>query len=208
VQHHAHIQVIEIDRDLAARLRTGPCPNQLTVHEGDVLKFDWASLPGPLRVVGNLPYNISSPILFGLLPHADVVIDQHFMLQKEVVDRMVAKAGTADYGRLSVMLQAYYTMESVLDVPPECFDPPPKVQSAIVRMVPKPLAERQAIAADWFSRLVAAAFSQRRKMLRNNWAELVPQAYTEKLGINLQSRAQELEPAQYLALAGLMAQAT
>ena len=154
--------VIELDRDLAARLRGR---QGLQVVESDVLKVDFtalaASLQVPkLRVVGNLPYNISSPILFHLLDHVDVVQDQHFMLQKEVVDRMVAQPATSDYGRLTVMLQWRYAMENVLLVPPESFNPPPKVNSAVVRMLPR--AEPAALDRKVLETLVQVAFSQRR----------------------------------------------
>ncbi|RYY77574.1 MAG: 16S rRNA (adenine(1518)-N(6)/adenine(1519)-N(6))-dimethyltransferase RsmA, partial [Comamonadaceae bacterium] len=167
VERVGRLTVIELDRDLAVRLRAHP---QLDVVESDVLKVDFTALAAragvaKLRVVGNLPYNISSPILFHLLQHVGAVEDQHFMLQKEVVDRMVAAPATSDYGRLSVMLQWRYAMEDVLFVPPESFDPPPRVDSAVVRMVP-----REAFAPvdeDLLSELVQVAFSQRRKMLRN-----------------------------------------
>ena len=138
VEHLGHLTVIELDRDLAARLRAHP---QLTVIESDVLKVDFSLIEKPagatrLRVVGNLPYNISTPILFHLLQYVELIDDQHFMLQKEVIDRMVAQPATSDYGRLSVMLQWRYAMENVLAVPPESFEPPPRVDSAVVRMVP------------------------------------------------------------------------
>ena len=139
VQRCERLTVIELDRDLARRLRARP---ELTVVEADVLKVDFRALAAQagrkLRVVGNLPYNISSPIAFHLLAQVDVVEDQHFMLQKEVVDRMAAGPGDADYGRLSVMLQWRYDIESLFEVPPEAFDPPPRVDSAVVRMVPLP----------------------------------------------------------------------
>ncbi|HEX4917035.1 MAG TPA: 16S rRNA (adenine(1518)-N(6)/adenine(1519)-N(6))-dimethyltransferase RsmA [Limnobacter sp.] len=195
------LHVVEIDRDLAQRLRSGVWKDKLTIHEVDVLKFDFSQIEAPMRVVGNLPYNISSPILFALLNHVDQVQDQHFMLQKEVIDRMVANPKTPDYGRLSVMLQAYYDMEHLFDVPPECFDPPPRVMSAIVRMVPKPQAERQAIPHNVFARVVSTAFSQRRKMLRNTWAEVVPTAVAEAAGIALTCRAEEVSTAQFLKVA-------
>jgi 16S rRNA (adenine1518-N6/adenine1519-N6)-dimethyltransferase len=167
VERLGKLAVIELDRDLAARLRGKP---QLTVVEADVLKVDFGALAaslgaGKLRVVGNLPYNISTPILFHLLDFVDVVADQHFMLQKEVIDRMVAQPATAAYGRLSVMLQWRYAMENVLFVPPESFDPPPRVDSAVVRMVPRedfaPVDEKL------LSEIVQVAFSQRRKILRH-----------------------------------------
>ena len=192
--------VIELDRDLAARLRGR---QGLQVVESDVLKVDFtalaASLQVPkLRVVGNLPYNISSPILFHLLDHVDVVQDQHFMLQKEVVDRMVAQPATADYGRLTVMLQWRYAMENVLLVPPESFNPPPKVNSAVVRMLPR--AEPAALDRKVLETLVQVAFSQRRKILRNTlgrWLEEKSFAGT----FDLQRRAEEVSVAEYTALA-------
>ena len=167
VERVGRLCVIELDRDLAARLRGH---GQLDVVESDVLRVDFSDLatrwPGQkIRVVGNLPYNISSPILFHLLDHVAVVQDQHFMLQKEVIDRMVAAPATADYGRLSVMLQWRYEMENVLFVPPESFDPPPRVDSAVVRMVPR--AAPAAVDAAHLERLVQVAFSQRRKLLRH-----------------------------------------
>ena len=192
--------VIELDRDLAARLRGR---QGLQVVESDVLKVDFtalaASLQVPkLRVVGNLPYNISSPILFHLLDHVDVVQDQHFMLQKEVIDRMVAQPATADYGRLTVMLQWRYAMENVLLVPPESFNPPPKVNSAVVRMLPR--AEPAALDRKVLETLVQVAFSQRRKILRNTlgrWLE--EQSFSGTF--DLQRRAEEVSVAEYTALA-------
>ena len=195
-----HLTVIELDRDLAARLRTKP---QLNVIESDVLKVDFTALAATLgvprlRVVGNLPYNISSPILFHLLDHVDVVQDQHFMLQKEVIDRMVAQPATAAYGRLSVMLQWRYAMENVLFVPPESFNPPPKVDSAVVRMLPH--AEPAALNRSVLEALVQVAFSQRRKILRNTlgrWLEEKSFSGT----FDLQRRAEEVSVAEYTALA-------
>lgn len=201
-----HLQVIEIDRDLAEKLRTGAWKDKLTVHEVDVLKFDFGQIAAPFRVVGNLPYNISSPILFALLEVADRVIDQHFMLQKEVIDRMVAAPKTSDYGRLSVMLQAYYDMDHLFDVPPECFEPPPRVMSAIVRMVPKPARQRSQIPHAIFSRVVSTAFSQRRKMLRNTWADVVPESMAQQAGIALTARAEEIAPSQFVQVAQLLAE--
>ncbi len=199
VERLGELTVVELDRDLAVRLRAHP---QLKVIESDVLKVDFralaASRPEPMRVVGNLPYNISSPILFHLLGVADVVQDQHFMLQKEVIDRMVAAPSTADYGRLSVMLQWRYAMENVLFVPPESFDPPPRVDSAIVRMVP--LAEPPAVDFDLLEELVQVAFSMRRKLLRHSLGR-----WLEARGFNgefdLQRRAEEVPVAEYVALA-------
>ena len=164
VERLGRLTVIELDRDLAVRLRAHP---QLSVIESDVLKVDFAQVAQALgapkiRITGNLPYNISSPILFHLLPFAACVEDQHFMLQKEVIDRMVAQPSTADYGRLSVMLQWRYAMESVLVVPPEAFDPPPRVMSAVVRM--RPRADFAPVDPARLSELVQVAFSQRRKL--------------------------------------------
>ncbi|MDH4394744.1 MAG: 16S rRNA (adenine(1518)-N(6)/adenine(1519)-N(6))-dimethyltransferase RsmA [Limnobacter sp.] len=201
LKHIKHLHVIEIDRDLAERLRTGQWKDRLTVHEMDVLNFDFATLPSPLRVVGNLPYNISSPILFALLPHVDRIVDQHFMLQKEVIDRMVAKPGTSDYGRLSVMLQAYYDMELLFDVPPESFSPPPRVMSAIVRMEPRSKAQRDEVPQTVFSKIVSAAFAQKRKMLRNNWADLVPAEIAEHAGVAMTARAEEVSCEQFIQIA-------
>ncbi len=200
VERLGRLTVIELDRDLAVRLRAHP---QLDVVESDVLRVDFRALAaqrggGALRIVGNLPYNISSPILFHLLPVADAVVDQHFMLQKEVIDRMVATPATAAYGRLSVMLQWRYAMEDVLFVPPEAFDPPPRVDSAVVRMVP--LAEPPALDARLLEELVQVAFSQRRKLLRHSlgkWLE------TRQFGgeFDLQRRAEEVPVSEYVALA-------
>lgn len=199
VERLGRLTVIELDRDLAARLRNHP---QLEVVESDVLKVDFAALqarePGLLRVVGNLPYNISSPILFHLLPFAALVQDQHFMLQKEVVDRMVAAPSTSDYGRLSVMLQWRYEMEDVLFVPPEAFDPPPRVDSAVVRMVPR--AEPVAVDAALLSELVQVAFSQRRKLLRHTLGQWLAQRRFAG-EFDLQRRAEEVPVAEFVALA-------
>lgn len=195
-----HLTVIELDRDLAARLRSR---QGLNVVESDVLKVDFTALAATLgvprlRVVGNLPYNISSPILFHLLDHVDVVQDQHFMLQKEVIDRMVAQPATAAYGRLSVMLQWRYAMENVLFVPPESFNPPPKVDSAVVRMLPH--AEPAALNRSVLEALVQVAFSQRRKILRNTLGKwLEAKGFAGEF--DLQRRAEEVPVAEYEALA-------
>ena len=201
VERLGALTVIELDRDLAARLRRHA---QLKVVEADVLKVDFARLAdesgvAKLRVVGNLPYNISSPILFHLLRYVDRIEDQHFMLQKEVVDRMVAAPATADYGRLSVMLQWRYAMEDVLFVPPESFDPPPRVDSAVVRMVP--YAAPAALDEARLSELVQVAFSQRRKLLRHTLGRwLAQKGYAG--AFDLQRRAEEVPVAEYLALCG------
>ena len=171
-----HLHVVEIDRDLIARLKKQHAPERMTVHEGDALAFDFASIGKDLRLVGNLPYNISTPLLFHLAEYVDVVHDMHFMLQKEVVERMVAEPGTADFGRMSVMLQYRFYLEWLIDVPPESFDPPPKVQSAVVRLIPKPVSELTAKNQEKLSQVVLTAFSQRRKMLRNTMKALLSDA--------------------------------
>ena len=200
VERLGRLTVIELDRDLATRLRAHP---QLEVIESDVLKVDFAQLQQAqaatkLRVCGNLPYNISSPILFHLLPFAAHIEDQHFMLQKEVIDRMVAAPSTGDYGRLSVMLQWRYAMENVLFVPPAAFEPPPRVDSAVVRMVPRP--DFAPIDPALLSELVQVAFSQRRKLLRHTLGK-----WLEARGFggqfDVQRRAEEVPVAEYLALA-------
>ncbi len=199
VERLGKITVIELDRDLALRLRLRP---ELDVVESDVLKVDFRALAQrleapKLRVVGNLPYNISSPILFHLMECVDVVQDQYFMLQKEVIDRMVADAGSSDYGRLSVMLQWRYDMQSVLFVPPESFDPPPKVNSAVVRMVPR--AQPAALDPKLLEELVRVAFSQRRKILRNTLGKwLEEKGFTGEF--DLQRRAEEVPVDEFIAL--------
>ncbi|MDR2000267.1 MAG: 16S rRNA (adenine(1518)-N(6)/adenine(1519)-N(6))-dimethyltransferase RsmA, partial [Zoogloeaceae bacterium] len=196
-----HLHVVEIDRDLIARLRDRHPPERLTIHEGDALNFNFGSLGSELRIVGNLPYNISTPLLFHLANYAAQVRDMHFMLQKEVVDRMVADPGTADYGRLSVMLQYRFYMERLFVVPPGAFNPAPKVDSAIVRLIPKPAAELTARDEGQLAKLVQAAFGQRRKMLRNNLREIVDEAGLIAAGIAPTARAEELAVASYVRLA-------
>ncbi|MDM0055059.1 16S rRNA (adenine(1518)-N(6)/adenine(1519)-N(6))-dimethyltransferase RsmA [Variovorax fucosicus] len=200
VERLGHLTVIELDRDLAARLRAHA---QLEVIESDVLRVDFAALaaqkaPAPLRVVGNLPYNISTPILFHLLGSAHLIADQHFMLQKEVIDRMVARPATSDYSRLSVMLQWRYAMENVLFVPPESFEPPPRVDSAVVRMVP--LAEPPVVDAARLGEIVQVAFSQRRKIMRHTLGKWL-ETHGFAGSFDVQRRAEEVPVAEYVALA-------
>ncbi len=205
VERLGRLHVIELDRDLALRLREHP---QLHVIESDVLRVDFTQLAASLgvaklRVVGNLPYNISSPILFHLLDHVNAVQDQHFMLQKEVIDRMVASPSSGNYGRLSVMLQWRYDMANVLFVPPESFDPPPRVDSAVVRMVP--WDEPPIIDVSLMEEIVKVAFSQRRKLLRHTlgrWLE------TRQFSghFDVQRRAEEVPVAEYVALVQSLAQ--
>lgn len=209
LQRLERLDVVEIDRDIVARLQKRFPPEKLTIHEGDALKFDFSRLlptPGDrLHVVGNLPYNISTPLLFHLAEYADQVIDMHFMLQNEVVERMVAMPGTNDFGRLSVMLQYRFVIDKLLDVPPECFDPAPKVDSAVVRLIPKPASDRIARDEAKLAALVAAAFSQRRKMLRNTLKDwLTPEAF-ERLGIAPTARAEELSVDDYVRIANALA---
>ena len=193
-----HLHAIEIDRDIIARLRMHHAPERLTVHEGDVLDFDFATLPAPLRVVGNLPYNISTPLLFKLAALAQRVRDMHFMLQREVVDRMVAQPSTPEYGRLSVMLQVRYRMLRLFDVPPGAFRPPPRVDSAVVRMVPR--ADRPACDDAALAKVVTAAFTKRRKTLRNALAGAVIEGALEALGLDPKLRPENLSVENYVAL--------
>ena len=205
LQRLDRLHVVEIDRDIVARLQKRYSSEKLIIHQGDALAFDFGGLAGQpgqlLHVVGNLPYNISTPLLFHLAQFADRVFDMHFMLQKEVVERMVAEPGTADYGRLSVMLQYRFVMDWLLDVPPESFDPPPKVDSAVVRLIPRSAEELTVRDATRFSAVVAAAFGQRRKMLRNNLKGVVDEAVFERLHIAPTARAEELSVADYIRLA-------
>ena len=195
------LHVVEIDRELAEALRGRFAPEEVVVHEGDALEFDFGALPGDLRVVGNLPYNVSTPLLFHVAAFAPRIRDCVFMLQKEVVERMVALPGTADYGRLTVMLQYRFDMALAFRVPPGAFTPPPKVDSAIVRM--RPLGEGRRVARDeaLFERIVAAAFSQRRKMLRSAVRALVDAQAFEKAGIDPQRRGETLSVAEFADLA-------
>jgi len=192
LQRVDHLSVVEIDRDLAGRLRRQYPGERLSVIEADALTVDFAGLGKKLRVVGNLPYNISSPLLFHLMGALEAVRDQHFMLQREVVDRMVAAPGESDYGRLSVMLQSRYRMIKLFDVPAEAFDPPPRVVSAVVRMTPLPVGRLRPQSEAAFEQVVARAFAQRRKMLRRalgDWAARVP---WDELDIAPTARAEEI----------------
>jgi 16S rRNA (adenine1518-N6/adenine1519-N6)-dimethyltransferase len=191
-----HLHVVEIDRDIIARLENDypqNLPNsKLIIHAGDALRFDLATLDAPLRIVGNLPYNISSPLLFYFAEYAERITDMHFMLQNEVVERMVADHSTPAYGRLSVMLQYRFYMEKLLDVPPESFRPAPKVDSAIVRMIPLPAEQIIVKNEKLFSEIVGTAFGQRRKTLRNTLKAFLSEAEFLQLDINPQLRAENL----------------
>jgi 16S rRNA (adenine1518-N6/adenine1519-N6)-dimethyltransferase len=203
------LDLLEIDRDLVAYWQQENLKG-LTIIEGDALKFnfeEWAQnrsgRSGLCKVVGNLPYNISSPLLFHLVSAAPFVDEQVFMLQAEVVERMVAKAGSSDFSRLSVMLQARYDMELVLEVPPEAFDPAPKVNSAAVRMIPRKAFDLNHAQWNALEKLVAAAFSQRRKMLRTNL-----QAFSDRLSLSdeeLKARAQDISVDRYIEWAKVLA---
>lgn len=196
------LHVVEIDRDIIARLHNdypqGQENTKLVVHAGDALEFDFSTLGTPLRIVGNLPYNISTPLLFHFAAFAERITDMHFMLQNEVVERMVADHSTPAYGRLSVMLQYRFVMEKLLDVPPESFRPAPKVDSAIVRMIPLP--QQQILVKDekLYSAIVATAFGQRRKTLRNTLRSYLQESDFIALGIDPQLRAENLSVADFI----------
>jgi len=196
-----HLHVVEIDRDIIARLRIEFPAARVTVHEGDALRFDFSALGNRLRVIGNLPYNISTPLLFHLARHAGAVRDLHVMLQKEVVDRMVAAPSSSEYGRLSVMLQYRFEMERVLDVPSGAFHPVPKVESAVVRMMPFAPLPHPARDESRLAAVVAAAFGQRRKTLRNTLKGYLGAADFERLGVDSGLRAQDLSVADFVKLA-------
>lgn len=208
VRRLAHLNVVEIDRDIVARLKQRDFAAQLSIHQGDALAFDFGALAErsgkKLKVVGNLPYNISTPLLFHLATYADRVVDMHFMLQKEVVERMVAEPGTADFGRLSVMLQYLFVIDGLFGVPPEAFDPPPKVDSAVVRLIPRDPATLLARNPVRFAEIVALAFSQRRKMLRNTLKGVVDDALFAELGIAPTARAETLSVDDYVRIANAL----
>jgi 16S rRNA (adenine1518-N6/adenine1519-N6)-dimethyltransferase len=199
----SHLDVIELDRDLVGRLEKTDRSHALTIHQGDVLQFDFKKIASgsdrKMRIVGNLPYNISTPLLFHLMPFSSQIEDQHFMLQKEVVERMVAEPGSKTYGRLSVMLQWQYHMDMLFVVEPSAFHPPPKVDSAIVRMIPRP----QPVACDIrkLEKTVTQAFSQRRKILRNTLAPLFSENDMIETGIDPGKRPEEIPVEQFISLA-------
>jgi 16S rRNA (adenine1518-N6/adenine1519-N6)-dimethyltransferase len=200
-----HLHVIELDRDLAARLRERYSPEKLTMHEGDALDFDFASLGTDIRLVGNLPYNISTPLLFHFAAFRDHLRDGHFMLQREVVERMTASPSTSAYGRLSVMLQLEFEMELLFRIAPGAFTPPPKVESAVVRMTP--LAQRPFELRDrvLFGQIVTGAFTQRRKTLRNSLRTFLSAADFDGLAIDPMARAENLGVADYANIANFVA---
>ncbi len=200
-----HLHVVEIDRDLIALLRKHHQPERLLIHEGDVLDFDFSTLGSKLRVAGNLPYNISTPLMFRLAAFASGIRDIHVMLQKEVVERMVAAPGDSAFSRLSVMLQYRFDMEKLIDVPPESFEPAPKVDSAVVRLTPHATLPYPASDETVFADIVSRAFSQRRKTLRNTLKGRVPDATFARLGIDAGARAQELSVADFVRIADAVA---
>lgn len=197
----ASLHVVELDRDLAERLGARYPADRLVVHRGDALEFDFAELPASLRVVGNLPYNISTPLLFRLVEFAPRLRDLHFMLQREVVDRMVAAPSTPQYGRLSVMLQYRFEMAKLFDVGAGAFRPAPRVDSAIVRMVPRPATALGARDQKTLGRTVTAAFSKRRKTLRNALEGVLDEAGLHALGIEPKLRPENLRVEDYVRIA-------
>jgi len=201
VERVAHVHVIEVDRDLAARLVAEYDPARLTVHRGDALRFDFARLPERLRIVGNLPYNVSTPLLFHVMNYAPRLEDLHFMLQREVVDRMVAAPSTSSYGRLSIMLQYRFTMTKLFDVKPGAFRPPPKVDSAVVRMAPRPAATHGARSEEVLGKVVTAAFTKRRKTLKNALAAVIDEEALRALGLDPGVRPENLGVQDYVAIA-------
>ena len=199
-----HLHVVEIDRDLIARLKKQHSPQRMTIHEGDALAFDFATIGRDLRLVGNLPYNISTPLLFHLGEYVGSVRDMHFMLQKEVVERMVALPGDSDFSRISVMLQYRFHLEWLIDVPPESFEPPPRVQSAVVRLIPRDVSELNAKSQEKLSQVVQTAFSQRRKMLRNTLKGTLGDAGFAELGIAPTCRPEDVSVADYVRIANYL----
>jgi len=196
-----HLPAVELDRDIVARLRRTWPAARLTIHEGDALQSNFGALGDELRIVGNLPYNISTPLLFHLMEFAAHIRDMTFMLQKEVVERMVAEPGDSEFSRISVMLQYRFHLEWLIDVPPESFDPPPKVQSAVVRLIPREASELHAKSQEKLSQVVQTAFSQRRKMLRNTLKGTLSDAGFAELGIDPTRRAEDLTVDDYVRIA-------
>ncbi len=204
IKHLNTLHVVEIDRDIITRLKSDYPQNKIVIHEGDALKFDLTALPKPLRIVGNLPYNISSPLLFHFAEYSSHITDMHFMLQNEVVERMVAAPSTPEFGRLSVMLQYRFYLEKLLDVPPESFRPAPKVHSAIVRMIPFPKNEIQIKDEKLFAEVVLAAFGQRRKTLRNTLRGIISEGDLHNLNIDSGLRAENLGHLEYAKISNLI----
>ncbi len=199
------LHAIELDRDLAATMRRHyAAADNVTIHEADALEFDFGALGDSLRVVGNLPYNISTPLLFHLLQFRDSIVDMHFMLQKEVVDRMAAEPGSKTYGRLTIMLGCHFDVEALFDVDRSAFDPPPDVTSAVVRLVPLPAGTYDIEDEDRFAKLVAQAFSQRRKTIRNSLRKVVDEETLEFAGIDPGLRPEAISIDDYVRLANAL----
>ena len=202
-----HVHVVEIDRDIVSHLQQRFSPAQLTIHQADALKFDFAALahqiaPGEgIRLVGNLPYNISTPLLFHLADAGHAISDMHFMLQKEVVDRIAAAPGCADYGRLSIMLQVRFRTQAILDVPPGAFYPPPKVNSAVIRLSPWPTPPWPVAHLPTLEQLVLKSFAARRKTLRNNLRGIVNDSELTALNLDPALRPEQISVGQYVSLA-------
>lgn len=208
IERAGDISVVELDRDLAHRLRHHPfIAKHLTIYEIDALKFDFGTLADeqPLRVFGNLPYNISTPLIFHLLTFKDKIKDMHFMLQKEVVNRMAAAPDSKAYGRLSIMCQYYCQVVPVMEIGPEAFQPPPKVDSAIVRLIPHKEIPVPAKDVKWLSRVCTEAFNQRRKTIRNSLSKLLSAEQLESLGIKPSLRPENLSLQQYVQIANYLA---
>lgn len=199
------LHCVELDRDLAAALRhrfSGSA--NVTVHEADALKFDFCALGDSLRIVGNLPYNISTPLLFHLLKFRGRIIDMHFMLQKEVVDRMAAGPGSKTYGRLSIMLGCHFQIDALFDVDRLAFEPPPEVTSAVVRLAPLPAGTYVINNETGFAKLVAQAFSQRRKTIRNSLRKVADATTLQSVGIDPGLRPEAISIAEYVRLANTL----
>ncbi|WP_371376243.1 16S rRNA (adenine(1518)-N(6)/adenine(1519)-N(6))-dimethyltransferase RsmA [Thalassotalea aquiviva] len=208
IERAGDISVVELDRDLAHRLRHHPfIAKHLTIYEIDALKFDFSTLASeqPLRIFGNLPYNISTPLIFHLLSFKDTVVDMHFMLQKEVVMRMAAAPNSKAYGRLSIMCQYYCKVMPVMEIGPEAFQPPPKVDSAIVRLIPHKEIANPAKDVSWLERVTREAFNQRRKTIRNSFKKLINVEDLEALGINPSHRPENLSMDDYIKVANFLA---
>ena len=199
------LHVCEIDRDIIQFLKKQPFANKLVIHDGDVLQFDFRSIVGKKKIVGNLPYNISTPLLFRLADVADDVIDMHFMLQKEVVKRLCAAPNSKAYGRLTIMAQYFCQVMPVLEVPPSAFKPAPKVDSAVVRLIPHKELPHPVKDLYWLNRVCSQAFNQRRKTLRNALSTLFSPENLTALGIDLNARAENLAIADYARLANWLA---
>jgi len=203
--HSGEMHVIEVDRDLVRMLRERyGHETRLHIHEADALRFDYSDLGSNLRLVGNLPYNISTPLLFRLLEYREHIVDMHFMLQKEVVDRMAAGPGSRSYGRLGIMLGCFFQIQPLLTIEPQAFDPPPEVTSAIVRLVPLPAGTYDVHDMEGLSRLLATAFSQRRKTVRNALRTVADEAVLRSAGIDPALRPERIAIAEYVRLANTL----